>query len=164
VGSAGYNVSVLLHLICVIVGYGALGIDWLSGTQSQRFQGGEAYAVAQARYTTTVKVATRFLYGVPVFGLLAVALSQGDISMGEAWISAALGVWLVSVGVLHGMVIPARRQMLVLLGELAGRPDDAMSRLTTRLSTAGQKAALGQSLISLLTVAALVLMIWKPGR
>jgi hypothetical protein len=54
--------------------------------------------------------------------------------------------------------------MLLLLGELAGRSDDAMSRLTSRLGTASQKAALGQALISLLTVVALVLMIWKPGH
>jgi hypothetical protein len=164
VGSAGYNLSVLLHIVCVIVAYGALTIDWLSVSHQQRFHGAEAYAVAQVRYTTTIKVATRFLYGVPVFGVFAVLLSKGDISLAEAWISAALGVWIVTIAVLHGMVVPARRQMLLLLGELAGRSDDAMSRLTSRLGTATQKAARGQALISLLTVVALVLMIWKPGH
>jgi hypothetical protein len=168
VGSAGYNVFVLLHVICVIVGYGAVAVDSLATGQQRRFSGPEAQAVAQAGYGTSVKLATRVLYGVPIFGIVAVSLSKGDVSMGEAWISAGFGLWLASIAVLHAVVVPGRRRSLVVLGELAGlRADDHVTTVPPQareLSRLGRRIALGNWAVQLLGLAAVAVMIWKPGR
>ena len=165
-GSAGYNIFVLLHLVCVIVGYGAVAVDSLATTQQRRFAGAEAHAVAQAGYGTSAKLATRFLYGVPVFGIVAVALSKGDVSMGEGWVSAGLALWVVSLSVLHAVVIPARRRSLMLLGELAGlrAGGDERPPQLRQLAGLGRRVSRGNAVVHLIALAALVVMVWKPGR
>ena len=165
--SAGYHVFVLLHLTCVVVGYGSVAVDSLAATQRQRFVGVEAYAVAQVGYTSSVKLGGRFLYGVPIFGSAAVLASDGEVSFGEAWISVSFAAYLASLLALYGLVVPAQRRALVTLGELAGRVrfdvDDGAAR-ANELETAGRQAALGRVLFHLLAATALVLMIWQPGR
>jgi hypothetical protein len=167
VDSAGYHVFVLLHLACVVVGYGSVAVDSLAASQRQRFVGVEAYAVAQAGYATSVKLAGRFLYGVPVFGAAAVLASQGDVSFGEPWIAASFGAYLASLVALHGVVVPAQRRALVALGRLAGlgRGDGAdRAARAAQLEAEGRRAALGRVVFHLLAAAALVMMIWQPGR
>jgi hypothetical protein len=166
VGSAGYNVFVLLHLVCVIVGYGAVAVDALATAQQRRFSGPEAQAVAQAGYGTSVKLATRVLYGVPIFGIVAVSLSKGDVSMGDAWVSAGFGLWIASIAVLHAVVVPGRRRSLVVLGELAGLRGDEHGIVPPQareLASLGRRIALGNGAIQLLALAAIAVMVWKPG-
>jgi hypothetical protein len=169
VGSSAYKLCLLAHLACVIVGYGAVALDSLTFGRTRRLEGDEAYAVAQSGYTATVKWAGRFLYGVPVFGAAAVAASDGGIEFSEAWVSAAFVVWLVGVAVLHGVVTPARRRSLVLLAELAGTRVGGPANPTTaarsgQVGSLARRIAVGQAVFNLATVAALVLMVWKPGR
>jgi hypothetical protein len=166
----GYKVFLLAHLLCVVVGYGAVALDSLALARARRLEGDEAYAVAQAGYAATVRQAGRFLYGVPIFGALAVATSDGAVSFSQAWVSGAFAVWLVGVGVLHGFVVPARRRALVLLGELAGArvasagPTPIVTAQSAQLRGDQQRIAFGQAVFNLATVVALVLMVWQPGR
>jgi len=155
-----YEAWLFLHVACVIIGYGGLALDLLYTNQLRRFSGAEAQAVARANWSASHKFAEWFLYGVPVFGIL-VAL-DADISLGDPWLSASFLVYLLSLGVLHGLVNPARRQALVLLGELAGgRGRQAQAAELARL---GRMMSLGQTLFSLFGLIALALMIWQPGR
>lgn len=154
-----YEAWLFLHIACVIIGYGGVALDLIYTNQIRRFAGPEAHAVAAANWAASHKFAEWFLYGVPVFGIL-VAL-DADISLGAPWLSASFLFYLLSLGVLHGLVNPARRQALVLLGELAGR--GGSSAQGTELARLGRMMSLGQTLFSLLGVIALALMIWQPG-
>ena len=155
------NLWLFLHIGCVIVGYGGVAMDLLYSNQIRRFAGPEAHAVASANWAVSHKVAEWFLYGVPIFGIL-LALDM-DISFGSPWLSASFLVYLLSLGVLHGLVNPARRQALVLLGELAGQPTGDGRAQAAELSRLGRMMSLGQSVFSLLGVIALALMVWQPG-
>jgi hypothetical protein len=152
---------VLVHVACAIVGFGALALHSLTVARLRRLDGAEAYAVARADYARA-RVAEKFLYVLPFAGVGAVWASDGRIGFGEAWIGAALGVYVAVLAVLHGVLGPARRRLLVLLGGLAGEPPSAEAR-RVELGLLGRRLSLGSAALDLLLVAALVLMIWQPG-
>jgi hypothetical protein len=64
------------------------------------------------------------------------------------WVSALL--WLVIVGVMHGMVLPAQKS-------LAGSGTTADSALL-------QRESIGVAIINVLVVVVLYLMVFEPGH
>jgi len=159
-----YRVFVFGHIACAIVGFGALALEAVVTGRLDRFDGPDAYAVARASYTSIVKIAEKFLYGLPLFGIGAVAASEGRISFADPWISASFLVYFVAIGVLHGVLNPARRRMLVLLGGLAGATATGSTvEPPNELLGLGRRLRLGNALLNLTLAVALVLMIWQPG-
>ena len=79
--------------------------------------------------------------GVIGFGLI----SMGDWSWGATWIWLSIVLWLVSTGLLHGMMLPAERAV-------AQGDDAAMARVQQ----------LGP-VISLMVLVVIFLMTVKPG-
>ena len=85
-----------------------------------------------------------------VAGLLGIALvemSEDAISLTEGWVIAAIVIWVVMNGVLHGMIRPA------LKAQGAG---DVSTGTEKRLEA-------GSGLLSILFTVQLILMIWQPG-
>lgn len=76
-----------------------------------------------------------------IFGLLLVHEAPGGYEYGDGWVSAALVLWIVLAGVAEGVV---------------GR--NARSSTPVR-----SRALYGSSAIVLLTLAILVIMVWRPG-
>lgn len=149
-----------LHIGCAMVGYGGIALDLVHTSQLRRFRGAEAYAVASADYAVSRSFAEYFLYGVLVFGLTA-ALAA-DVSLGETWLSASFLVYALSLAALHGLVNPARRRSLVLLGQLAGHGGVGERGQEQQLAALGRRMALGQSIFVLTGMVALALMVWQP--
>lgn len=159
-----YRVLVFGHVACAIVGFGALALEAVVTGRLDRFDQADAYAVARASYTSIVKVAEKFLYALPVFGIGAVLASDGQISFGTLWVSLSFVVFIAALGVLHGILNPARRRMLVLLGGLAGaKVTGAVVEAPSELIGLGRRLRLGNALLNLTLALALVLMIWQPS-
>jgi uncharacterized membrane protein len=76
---------------------------------------------------------------------IALVLSEDIWDFGQSWIVSALGLWVVMNGLLHGLVVPGERRMAA--GE----------------ATAERRVQLGGALLTLLFLAMLHLMIFKPG-
>ena len=152
----------LVHVVCAVIGFGGLALHSLTVARLGRLDGAEAYAVARSDYARG-RLAEKFLYVLPVAGVGAVWASDGRIGFGEAWLGIAAGVYVVALGVLHGVLGPARRRLLVLLGGLAGEPVSNEGPLRLELGALGRRLSLGSAALDLLLVAALVLMIWQPG-
>jgi hypothetical protein len=157
-----FRLLLLVHVASAIVGFGALVGQSVAVARLRRFDGVEAYAVARANYAQ-VRVGEKFLYLLAVAGVAAVATSDGRIGFDEAWLMIAGGVYLATLAVLHGVIAPARRQLLVVLGGLAGEPVSGEAPQRVDLGPLGRRLSLGGALVDLLLVAALVLMIWQPG-
>ena len=166
VNSLGYKTAVLLHVLAVVVGFGSLVLDAVYAGQVRRFSGAEAQAVASAHYTATTKFGEGFLYSLPIFGIVAIATSAGAVALHDFWVWASLVVYLATVAALHGLVKPARRRSLVLLGELTGSRDTGRERPVEmkELARLGQRLSVGSGLINVLLFAALILMVFKPGN
>jgi hypothetical protein len=79
------------------------------------------------------------------FGILLVLQSSDVWDFDQTWVGLAILVWLALCGVITGLVLPAERSLAG--GDLS----------------AETKVALGGQLATVLALAMLYLMIWKPG-
>ena len=116
-----YNFFVLLHVVCVVGGFGA--IVYRSFVLDLARRRGYAVAAGVLGVFGQVVAGRRVpaLRGRPV-RVLAAVTGGSQTSFSRPWVGAALGVYVVMVGVLHGLVRPAERRYRAALLELAQTP------------------------------------------
>ena len=146
-GTTAYNIVELLHVLTVLVALAPVFVHPLLRKQMRTADG-----AGQQQLVVAMASNARRLYGpaLIVAGLLGIAMvemSEDAISMTEGWVIAAIVVWVVMNGVLHGMIRPA------LKAQGAAGPSPATDK---RLEA-------GSALLSIGFTAQLALMIWQPG-
>jgi hypothetical protein len=105
-------------------------------------------------------------YAAIVFGLAAVGASHKRIGFGDAWVSAALAVAVVAVGVLHGWIRPNQRRYAAVVDKLekpapAGESRDAD---VASLRSLEKRVGFGWGAFNVLVIGALYLMVFQPGH
>lgn len=146
-GTTAYNIVELLHVLTVLVALAPVFVHPLLRKQMRTADG-----AGQQQLVVAMAANARRLYGpaLIVAGLLGIALvemSEDAISMTEGWVIAAIVVWVVMNGVLHGMIRPA----------LKAQGSDGPSPGTDKRLEAGS------ALLSIGFTVQLILMIWQPG-
>ncbi len=105
----------------------------------------------------------RILYGVPVFGVLLVAMSRGAYDLSDAWIDIGIALWLVLITVGETVVWPAERRLgRDLLGSLtrsAGAPTESHARSLRR---SAWMVCAGGTAMAVLMVVVVVVMVAQP--
>jgi len=163
VGSDGYNVVLVLHVLCAIVGFGAVMLNGLYAAQAKRRPGPGGLAILEANLTVT-KVGEYFIYAVFVLGFALVGMSDKVWSFSQTWIWVSVVLYVVGIGVAHGVVYPNAKRINALVAEVsagspgAGGPPPQAEEIQRRGKTLG--AATG--FLDLVLVAILALMVWKP--
>jgi uncharacterized membrane protein len=164
--STGYNILVLLHILCVIGGFGALAYNGLYMSLAQRRPGGSTGAVLEVNRLVS-GMAEMLIYAALLFGIGAVTASHKTVKFSDPWIGAAFGVYLVLLGVLHGWIRPRQRQYAAVVdilekpasAEQAADRDEQVSSLK-RLE---KQVGFGWGAFNLLVIAAVYLMVFQPG-
>lgn len=154
-GDFGYDLVLLLHIVTVIVGFGGVIFNNVYDLRSAATESGSDLAVTGA----TLHVfgwAEKVLYLVPVFGILLVVMNDG-FSFSDAWISASFVVYVVAIGLLHGLILPSHRSLVALLQSASEGDIDAGAITQTRT-----RLRIGNSALNLVLVVAVYLMIWGP--
>jgi uncharacterized membrane protein len=155
--SGAYKVVLLLHIVTVIGGFGTLFFSSMYAQAAVRRRGPEGAAVVDAASDVMTRWADKFVYLVPIFGIVLILLSDDAWDFGQTWISAALILYIVILGIWHGMYQPNLRSLNALLLEAdPGAHGTQLQRREARSATLGLT-------IDVLLVVAVVLMIWKPG-
>jgi hypothetical protein len=151
-----FNLLVLLHVLCVIGGFGALAYNALYASLATRRGTGGAGAVLEVN-TVVSGLAELLIYAAFLFGIAAVGASHKTIKFSDAWVSAAFAVYLVDIAILHGFIRPQRRAYEGVVRKLeAGAGDlQAVKRLEKRVS-------LGWGVFNLLVVGVVYLMVFQP--
>jgi uncharacterized membrane protein len=144
VNSGMYKLVFILHLLAVVVGFGAVFLDVFVGRAPGRQRGADLVPGQEPVQPMW------FMYAVPILGFALVGLSDGHWKFTQLWVWLSLLLWFVAVGMLHGMRRPALRQ-------LAGAADGAQA---TQLE---QRASAAAAAIDVILVIVVVLMVWKPG-
>jgi uncharacterized membrane protein len=168
IGETPYNVVLLLHILTAIVGFGAVFLNALYGRAAERRKGVEGLAIAEINYDVS-QMAGYFIYAVPVFGILLVLMSDEVFEFSQAWISLSFLLYIVGLGLSHGVLRPNVKKMHALMRELtvmgppavgagAGRPPQ-VDEIEQRGRTVGAVGAI----LNLLLIVILYLMVWKPG-
>ena len=153
VGSFGYKLLFLFHIATVIVGFGGLV---LGGVYNQKaMKSGSAAANISTVNFEVNKLCEYAVYLVPILGIGLVGASGGAYKFSQAWVSASFALYIVGLGIAHGLMIPSHRKLNAALASGGPTAPD--------VPALNQRLAVGGAALNLLLVVILVLMIWKPG-
>ena len=160
----GYKILVMLHLLCVIGGFGALAYNALYVSLAQRRPQGGTGAILEVNGLVS-GLAELLIYAALLFGIGAVAASQSTVKFSQAWVSAAFGVYIAAVGVLHGWVKRNQREYMVVVRKLeSGVEPSTQQQDLSQLQKLEKRVGFGWGVFNVLVIAAVYLMVFKPGR
>lgn len=162
-----YGVVLLLHILAAIAGFGGVFWNGLYAQQAQQRPGPAGVAINQAVFAVS-KTAEIAIYLVFVFGIILVLLADEPVGWGDPWVSISMLLYIVGLGISHGVLFPSVRKANALAEELArteGPPPGAQGPppQVVELEALGKKIGTADVVLKLLLVAILFLMIWKPG-
>lgn len=164
--SGTYKFVFVLHLVSVIIGFGGLVIALAIWEKARSRRDREGVAVSQLALDVTEHWAAWFIYAVPVLGIILVLLSDDTWKFSQSWIGISLLLYLVVVGMLHGLHLPNLRRMNALGAELAAAPPAGAGGRppqVAELEARAKKAALVGGILNLVWVVVVFLMVYKPG-
>jgi uncharacterized membrane protein len=163
-----YRIVLVLHILCAIVGFGGVLLNGLYAAQAKARKGPEGLAISQANFLVS-KVAQYFIYGVFVFGVLLVPLSDEAWEFEQAWVWLAMALYLVALGISHGLLRPTveriigLQEQLVAMGPPPAGATGGPPPQVLQLEEQGKRAGMFAAALQLLFVVILVLMVFKPG-
>ena len=186
VDGGAYDTVMVLHIVCVIVGFGGVMLNGIYGAESKKRRGPEGLAVFEATERVG-KIAEMFILAVPVFGIALILMSHKQWTFSQAWVMAAITIYVLAITLSFGFHLPNLRRMGELMKELVamGPPPVAVSGgavpeddlhakaamaaaagpppQAVELAARGKRAALYGATLNLAVVAVVILMVWKPG-
>ena len=166
--SGTYKFVLVLHLLSAIVGFGAVFLNAIYGQQARARKGREGLAISEANFLVS-EVGTYFIYAVFVFGVLLVLLSSEAWKFEQFWIWGSMGLYIIGLGLSHGVLRPNVRRMQGLMRELSegGPPPGAASGgpppQVAELEERGRRVGVTGATLNVILVLILFLMVWKPG-
>jgi uncharacterized membrane protein len=166
--STAYKIVLLLHILCAIVGFGTVFLNGIYGAQAKKRPGPGGLAIQEANLFVS-KVAEYFIYAVFILGIGLVSMSDDAWKFSQTWVWLAMLLYIVGIGVSHGVLFPNAKKMRDLAAEMvaAGPPPADASPgpppQVAEMERRGKTLGAASTFLHLLLVVILVLMIWKPG-
>jgi hypothetical protein len=156
----GYEVLLLLHLLSAIGGFGLLAYNGLYLSLSRRRGYGAGGALAVNAQVSGL--AEGLVYASFVFGVAAVGSSRSAWRFSQAWVIAAMVLYLAILSVMHGWIRPRQRRFFTIIRELEADPKLAPMRVG-ELDSLERRISAGWGAFNILVVGALYLMVFRPG-
>jgi hypothetical protein len=163
-----YKLFLVLHILCAIVGFGSVYLNGVYGAEMKKRRGADALAIYDANWRVS-KIGEYVIYGVFIFGLALVGMSDDAWKFSQTWVWLASVLFIIGLGVSHGVLLPAVKRMGVLMREMvaagpppagaaAGAPPQAVE-----MEALGKRVGAASVFLNLLVVVILAIMVWKPG-
>lgn len=146
VGDGLYNLFLLGHLLAFVVAFAPAVIHPVLAAQVKHDGEQTMLHVAAHLASNGRRVHFPALVALGGFGLAMVFTSDEAWGFDQAWVMAAITVWLIICGLISGLLLPAERRFAT--GDLG---------LEKVIAITGQA-------VTVLTLVMLYLMIWKPGQ
>ena len=150
-GDLVYNVLLFLHILAAIVGVGNYMLAGVRAAAAAKAGPPAPGAVGNAEYAAG-RVADVAIYLIFITAVLLIIVGDG-IEFSEMWISLSFLLYIVALGVAHGLMKPAARKARELGAEGGGAQMPALQR----------RLAIGGTALNLLGAVLLGLMIWQPA-
>lgn len=162
--SGWYKLWLLLHILSVVVGIGAVMLNGIYAAQAQKRPGPPGRAITEANFFVS-DIAEKIIYTIPVWGILLVIASHDAFKFSQTWVWLAFLLYLVAMGISHAVMFPGTKKIIGLLNEMEQGPPAAGGAppQVVELEATGKKLATGGMALNLLVVVIIILMIWKPG-
>jgi hypothetical protein len=166
-GSFTYQVVYLIHLACIVVGFGSSFVYPVLAVRSRKLAPREAYAVNHLALEVSPYLTSYPIYGAGAAGLLLIVLSDEVFTFSQTWISIAFLVYILAVLLAIFLHAPNLKAMDALQAKLvdapAGTPGSEAPPEVAELEERGQKAAMYGGILHLFWLILMIDMIWKPG-
>jgi uncharacterized membrane protein len=140
-----YNILLFLHLVTAIVGFGAVFLNGVYDARAKRLGAAEGRAISESNFAVST-IGEYAIYTVPIWGFAMIGVSDDAISFGETWVWLSLILYVIGLGISHGVVRPGAQQLL-----------------RTRTDDVEKRVAAGGAALNLLLLVIVGLMIFKPG-
>jgi uncharacterized membrane protein len=166
--SGFYKFVLVLHILCAIIGFGAVFLNGIYGQQMKvRMQSGriaEAIGIFEANDTVS-KIGEYFIYAVFVLGFAVLGLSDSVWKLSQTWVWLSVVIYILAIGLSHAVLMPAVKRMGVLMHEMADGPPPVGGPppQAAEMASIGQKLGVVGPVLDLALIAILFLMVWKPG-
>jgi len=163
--SGAYGLVLVLHILCSIAGFGAVVLNGLYAREIQKRPGREGTAVYEANFTVS-QVGEYFIYAVAILGILLVLM--GKAGWGDMFVWLSLLIYVVALGLSHGVMVPTQKRMGVLMRELGDGPPPGEGGTqgpppqVAELEQLGKRAGAVGATLNLLLTSIVFLMVWKP--
>ena len=105
-----YKIVLVLHILCAIVGFGAVFLNAIYGQQAKSRRGTEGLAIAEANYLVS-KIGEYFIYAVFLLGIALVLIGDNVIDFGQTWIWLSMVLFIGALGISHGLLQPRVRRL-----------------------------------------------------
>ncbi|HEX2849660.1 MAG TPA: DUF2269 family protein [Acidimicrobiales bacterium] len=162
-----YDILLVIHLMTAIVGFGAVFLNGVYGAKAKAAGGAVGLGIARANLDVT-KIGEYLIYSVPVWGILLVITSKKAWDFSQMWISLSFLLFIVGLGISHGVLLRNAKKMDALMEELvsagpapaaAGGPPPQVAQL----EALGKQQAMAGGVLNVLLIVIVVLMVFKPG-
>jgi uncharacterized membrane protein len=163
-----YKLCLVLHILCAIIGFGAVFLNGIYGQQMkvrmQSGRGADALGIFEANLTVS-KIGEYFIYAVFVFGFALLGLSDSVWKFSQTWIWLSILLYVIGIGLSHGVLMPTVKRMGALMREvLAGPPAvGGPPPQAAEMETLGKKLGVVGPVLNLILIAIIFLMVFKPG-
>ena len=144
--SAGYKIVLFLHILTVIVAFAPSFVWPFVSVRLKKAGKPVGSTISDLAAGNSAKVHGPALVLAGIFGCGLVGMSEKVYKFSEPWVSAASLVWLIAIGVVYGLMVPAEKKIA------AGD------------SSAEKISAMAGGIMHLLLAVALLLMVFKPGH
>lgn len=159
IDSGAYKFILLLHILAVVVGIGSQMLNGLYAAKAKKL-GAAAGGTMQVNLEVS-HFAEYFIYAIPVLGFALLGMSDGAFEVGQTWIWLSLVLYVLALGISHGVMFPSAKKMQAIGPRLVSGQVTAEDGATA--TALEKKLAAGDMTLNLLVVVLIGLMIWKPG-
>jgi predicted permease len=164
-----YQAVLFLHILTAVVGFGSTFV-WPMLSAKARATGDPGFMLRMSEIVDEAGhvLTSPFIWASGAFGLLLVVFGATNdpafIEFSDLWVTIAMTLYLVALGVSLGLHSPNLKRMLALQREMAaaGPPQGGPPPQLAELQDRGKKAAMFGGILHLLFVLILLDMVVKP--
>lgn len=163
-GSDVYKIVLVLHILCAIIGFGAVMLNGIYAAQARARRGSEGLAISEANHLVS-GIGNYFIYAVFVLGIVLVLIGDPVTKFDQTWIWLAIVLFVIALGISHGLLQPRVNKLISLQREMVSGPPPAGGPPPQ----VAQMEALGKQVpplaisLQITLVIILSLMVFKPG-
>ena len=159
-----YDFSLFLHITAVVVGFGS------TFAESIMFPVAMRVSLRHMPYVHRLQLAINQYFATPALVVVLATgfyqVSERDWDLGDFWLSGTLAIVIVIGGLLGAYFIPADRKLGPMVQreiDEAGPGELTLSMLSPEYQRQGRIEGIVGTLVGLLLIAAIYLMVTKPG-
>ncbi len=110
---AAFDIVLLLHVVCVVVGIVTTVTAAATAARLRRLLTASVPLPEPVRryFRPGVNWAGRAIWGIPIFGFALLAMSQGAYGLRDGWVMGGLVIFVVVALLAEGVLYPAERRV-----------------------------------------------------